>query len=419
MSSTKKEEEAAKKAAEEEESEDDRFAELDEEVVGPPVDMYGRPTKFYEKYESSSDEEFPDEFKKYEFSDSEEDTTTKESTKRLAITGLNWKKLKAADIFALIEYSLDEKETLQNVTVYLSHYGEEHMNDFKDSEIPENQPDDVRAAAWRYRQHCEAKFYFAIAEFSDEKSADKAYAQLSHCEFEDTGNFLDLSVVPDETDFSGMRVRDSAKEAPTDWTMPDINASWVNKTKAEDDWETNAPERVAAVNECWNETLNDDELQEVASLLIGDGSEDDERPQRNDLLGTLELLRQEEEEEEDENEDKSKEITFEFISHAGKDKKKAKKEKEEQEDGEEEEDQEEKKKTERKQKKDKKKEKKEAEQDDTEIVNEIVQDDRFKEVFNESGYGIDATNANYKRDAAMDKLASRIALQHQNKHRKL
>ena len=423
--SSKKEE--AKKAKEqiEEESEDERFADLDEEETGPPVDMYGRLTKFAENYVSSSDEEFPDEFKKYENSESEPDILTKESTKRLAITGLNWKKMTATDIFACIYYSLDKKETLQNITVYLSHYGEEHQNDFKDTDIPEDQPDDVRAAAWRHRQHVESKFYFAIAEFSDEKAADDAYKELSNCEFGDSGNFMELSVVPDETDFSDMKVRDTAKDIPEDWDMPNIVMPWQNQTKAEDDWEVNPPEREAAVQACWDKDINDEELEEVASTLLGDGSEDDERPERKDLLGTLDLLREAEEADKENEEEELEEIEFSFISHAGKDEKKDKKKKkkgkeEDVEEANEEEDQEEEqKKAEKKKKKKQKKDKKQEEQDDTELVNDILKDDRFNEVFNDSGYGIDASAANYKKDPAMDKLSNMIAIQHQNKHRKL
>ncbi|EAY18548.1 hypothetical protein TVAG_462330 [Trichomonas vaginalis G3] len=391
---------------------DSRFDDLEVEERHPPVDMYGIPNEYAENYVSSSDEEFPDEFKKYEFSSSDEEITTKESTSRLAITGLYWEKVKASDIFAFINYSLSSDDTLNSVSVYLSHYGEEHLEDFKKDDIPDDEPDDVRAAAFRYRQKVLSKCYFAVAEFTDSKSADDAYEQLSRCEFGNTGNFLDLSVIPDDVDFSAFKLRDMAKEVPADWDMPNINAAWNTNTKAEDDWDTNPVERVAAVNSIWEDDLDEDAQNEVASILIGSGSEDDERPTRESLLGTLKALAEEEEEEEEQKE--MDDMVFEFVSHAGPDKKKAKKQKEEE--VEEEEINEEKKKEEKRQKKKEKKEKKQKQSvDDEEIVDQIMNDDRFKDVIEQSGYGIDATASNFKNDPAMDKLRSKIARQHHGK----
>lgn len=393
-----------------EEIKDSRFDDLETEEYHPPVDMRGIPNKYMENYVSSSDEEFPDEFEKYAISSSDDDIMTKETTSRLAITGLYWEKVKASDIFAFIKYSLNEEDRLNSVIVYVSHYGEEHLEELNKDDIPEDQPDDVRAAAFRKRQHVLSKCYFAIAEFADVDAADHAYTTLSRCEISDldagsTGNFLDLSVVPDEQDFKDFKIRDSAKEVTENWTLPNMKASWVTSTKAEDDWDTN-PERESIVNSIWEDDLDDETQNELAKALIGSGSEDDERPTRDSLAATLKALA--EEEEEDNAEEELSDMVWEFTSKAGPEKKKKEKVTEEEDVAEE--------KTERKRKKKEEKQKKKKEKmqyDDAELVDSIMNDDRFKEVVEQPGYGIDATDSNFKKDAAMDMLRNKIARQHQ------
>lgn len=386
---------------------DARFAELLEAGKRPPVDMFGRPVSpdALEKYVSSSDEPDPaDDIPEGALPLSDSDTEvvrTNEQTARIALTNMTWGKLTARDIYGILKKVCEDKcHDLVRVTVYHSKWGEEHPAD--PSELPPDDEDEgARNAIWRRREKEEMKRYFAIVEFTNPEIADAVYKSLDGCEIEDSGNYFDPSVVPDDTDFSGFRVRDTCDSVNEDWEMPIVDAPHINSSKPKEEWDGTPDERKRAIAAAWAAGSSEDEI--VSSILIASssGSENEERVTRSDLSELVGFLEEEEEEERDEESD-GMTLDVEFVDdHGGPEPT----EEEEQVEVEEE-------KQKRKKRKEKKEKKKEKEIDEG-TVHEVLADPRFADLYQKPGYGVNAADPKFKRSAAMEKFMAEAAKRRQ------
>jgi len=391
--------------------EDERFSELMEPEKKAPVSMYGVPIpEIMENYQSSDDEVVEDPFEKYQISESEDDVYTKDSTSRLAIKNLDWKRISAIDVLAFVKYSAEKiASSIEKVTVYLSKFGEQFLAKNEINEEIISEALDVQSAAWRKQKKGEFKCYFAIVEFSDSNSANDAYSTLSQCEINDSGNFLDVSVVPNDIDFSEFKIRDSAKEIPENWDIPDLGIKSDSSTKHIDDWDKNDPHREALVDAAWEDTIDEDSAKLITSILLASDDEDS-KLSKNSISEMLKAMH--EEEEDGEVDEIPKDIEFSFVpKSAEKGSKKGQKtvtEKEIEEVVNEA----------KKIRQSKKGEKKEDNIRDEVIVDSILNDDRFTEELNKPGYGINATESGFKKDSAMDQLRREMAKKHQEKPRR-
>ena len=386
---------------------DDRFEDLDIKEKKPPVDLYGRPISgLIEDYISSEDEFFADPFQKYENSESEEEIRTKISTSRLAIKNLDWKRLSSTDIFSIISLSCsDLSKDLLNVTVFVSQFGEKYLNEHQSNlENISELDQDVQSAAWRHHKRQLEKCYFAILEFSTSSSADSAYEILKNCDILDTGNFIDISVVPDEIDFSTFQIRDKSNSKPEDWNLPDLGIKSDSSTKLIDDWDSNDPNRIAAIEAAWEDD-GEKSYEIISSLLLASDDENDKKPTRESLKEIIKALEEEEDQDEDKNDNDSDEINITFEPK--KVDKKNKKNNEEIEEIF---------KEAKKNKKNKKVEKVLNNNiNDEEVVNSILEDDRFKDELEKPGYGISATDKDFNPTPTMNKLRNQIAKRHLKK----
>ncbi|KAH0789928.1 Pre-rRNA-processing protein ESF1 [Histomonas meleagridis] len=356
--------------------------------------MYGRPVspEAFEKYESSSDEDedieslIPKEALPLTESDSEVYGT--ETSNRLAIIDLPWKKITATDIFAIISKVLEDRSNeLLSVTVYVSKYGQEHPEEPEGP--PQNVDEEIQIAIWRRKEKENLKRHFAICCFESTNCSELAYKLLQQNEIETTGNVFNVSYVSTDEDFTTFPIRDEATSYPDNWEMPNISSDFLNKTKPDEDWDSNPRERTEAIEAIWENP--DDEV--AAQLILGSGSEDERPLSRADLQSTLDALNEEEEvnsefdisNESDETENESEkevEVTFEHtlpqnLEASTKAAKLMKKQKKEE------------------------MKRKEA---DLDTINEYVDDERFKEFFGKQGYGINVADAKFKRTPEMEKF---------------
>jgi hypothetical protein len=314
----------------------------------------------------------------------EEEIRTTEKTARLALTNLPWRKITAQDIYGMVaKVCEDRADDLDSVTVYLSHYGQEHPAE-DEVEPADGLDEEALQVIWRRHEKHDMKRYFAICQFHNEDTPDRIARVVSGCEIEDSGTFFDFSVVPDDLNLSSFPVRDTADTVKDDWAMPKIETPWMSRSKIVDGWDESSSERKRAIGAAW-EAPGSEEDQIISELLIGSGSEDEERPQRGDLEGTLFALNAEEEDEEED------EIQVDFVEN-----------------GREEEEEE----VLEKKRKKTRKERKEEKEPDVEAVDEIMNDARFSDLFVKSGYGVDASDPRFKRSVAMDKFMGEVAKRH-------
>ncbi|OHT11549.1 hypothetical protein TRFO_19004 [Tritrichomonas foetus] len=378
---------------------DDRFAEFEKPEKKPPVDMYGRPISptAFEKYESSSDDEIemliPEDA--LPSSDDEVDHNVYDSTiyRRLAVVQQPWESVSAQDIYQIMYSCLeDHHEDLISVIVYLSKYGQENP---EVEAPPPTDNEDIETARWRKRMMNNMKRYFAICEFKDKNIANTVYSLLDSTDISDTGSKLDVQFVADDIAFDDFPVRDEAHNPVENWNPPEILCPYLNKTKNKDDWDSAPNDRKNAFKAIWDNLSSDDDGV-AASLIIGSGSEDEERPTRDSLLDTISAIANEEEEEEIESDsEKAEELNVHFTQDANLVAGSAQ-EKEES-------------------KFSKKKNKKANEMkviNEDETIKEVMEDDRFKELFAKPGYGINTADPNFKRTPMMEKFMGEVSRKH-------
>jgi hypothetical protein len=374
---------------------DARFAELFAEGKRPPVDMFGHPISptALENYVSSSDEEnapLPPEALPSS-SDSDE-LRTSDANSRIALSNLPWRCFTAADLFALLSRALAEKsEELLTVTVYVSLFGQEHPAG-EDDPPPDGLDEETRNAIWRRKEKMEMKRHFAIAMFASGETADQLYQALNGCEIEDSGSYFDLASVPEDMSFAEFPVRDTASSIREDWTMPVVESPWMNKSKPTEQWDDPKSDRLRAIQAIWDaEDSTDNEV--AVSLLIASSSEAEDRPTREELLDLLEG-----EEEEEGSETDKEDIDVKFVPTAPEPPKPSESEEPPAD-----------------RKKSRKERRKEAVEQapDEEAVKEILEDERFADMFAKPGYGINAADPKFKRSPVMDKFMAEVAKKHQ------
>jgi hypothetical protein len=314
---------------------------------------------------------------------SDDEARTSDLNHRLALSNLPWQKFTAQDIFSILYRALgDQCSDLRSVTVYISKYGESHPPE--DIEPPPDGLDEeAQTAIWRRREMSDMKRHFAIATLADPNTADSLYSGLSGCEIESSGSYFDLSSVPDSLDFTGFTIRDEATSNAENWEMPNVDAPWMNRSKPTEEWDEQPEERRLALAAIWEEGSSENEI--AASILLGSGSEDEELPNREDLVGVIRAL---EEEEEDRDEEKrGEELEVDFVSKPAVEKV-----------GE----------VIKRKKKGKKEGREEAELNEGEIRG-IVEDERFADLFERPGFGVDTADPKFKRTPAMEKFMEEVA----------
>jgi hypothetical protein len=189
-----------------------------------------------------------------------------EETRRLAVLHLDWDRISAKDIFAMLHSFLPPSRGLLSVTVYPSEFGKEQMATERTSgPVVKLQPksnkeqnkkslisskssgadaeadfDDDTLRAYELNK---LRYYYAVAEFDSAETASAVYEQCDGVEFEASSNVLDLRFIPDTTTFDGDDVRDSATSMPTTYVAPIFTTSALQMSKVQLTWDDDDPKR--------------------------------------------------------------------------------------------------------------------------------------------------------------------------------
>lgn len=113
---------------------------------------------------------------------------------------------------------------------------------FVDSAVDVESRKQVEQQKMRKYEEDRLKYYFAVAEFEDTKSADAVYEQCDGVEFEKTGLSFDLRFIPDDMVIE-TPVRDSASSIPDNYAPPNLAPSTLNNCKVKLSWDADAPDR--------------------------------------------------------------------------------------------------------------------------------------------------------------------------------
>ncbi|XP_022132581.1 pre-rRNA-processing protein esf1 [Momordica charantia] len=247
-------------------------------------------------------------------------------THRLAVVNLDWRHVKAVDLYVVLSSFLPKGGQILSVAVYPSEFGLQRMNEeelhgpiglFDDEQKKNDEDDDddeeIDDEKLRAYEMSRLRYYYAVVECDSIATADYLYKTCDGVEFERSSNVLDLRFIPDSMEFKHPP-RDIATEAPSNYEVLNFHTPALQHSKIHLSWDEDEPQRVKALKRKFNEDqLADLELKEfLASDESDDESDDgvedqtDKKSKKGDKYRAL--LQSDEDDEEDGGQDM--EVTF-------------------------------------------------------------------------------------------------------------
>lgn len=243
--------------------------------------------------------------------DEQADVETGEISKRIAIVNLDWDHVSSTDLFALFTSFIGESPgRVTKVAVYPSEFGKERMqreevegppkelfkenkeNSDSDEEedsdeederikkklIQEGDDQDFDSDALRKYQLDRLRYYYAVMECSDEKTAQQIYEATDGTEYQSSSNFLDLRFVPDEVEFDD-EARDECTKLSDSYKPVEFVTTALQSSKVKLTWDLHPEEasRKDSIKRAFTGSRADLEENDLRAYLASDteGSDDD------------------------------------------------------------------------------------------------------------------------------------------------
>ncbi|KAK9828879.1 hypothetical protein WJX72_002532 [[Myrmecia] bisecta] len=279
----------------------------------------------------------------------DEKIPTTDETRRLAIVDLDWERIRAVDILAVLRSFLGKHHAIECVTVYPSDYGLERMkqeavlgpqgiyskkkrdaakkakrakqapaqesgsdqeeddSDAADSdsgadeddgaseeappgkaaEADSDSGDEVNQKKLQLYERSKLRYYYAVVECNTVAAAAHLYSECDGMEFERSACKLDLRFVPEEQSFEGRAVRDTAAQLPDGYEAPVFMTAALQHTNVKLTWDAEDETRKKALTR----RLTEDQIREE-DFKAYLGSEDDADEEEAEGEETGEALRE-------------------------------------------------------------------------------------------------------------------------------
>lgn len=288
-----------------EDSEDesgDESAESSEEEKEPERDLsrgIGNVETSSEEEESSEDEEEETEELDGAVAWGELDRDAPQSdhvSRRLALCNMDWDKIRAQDLFVLLDSFKPPGGIVRRVSVYPSEFGKERMehervngpaelveaaaqSKKRSSNKDEEGDAKMQREALRQYQLSRLRYYYAIAECDSVETADHLYRELDGREYESSGTCLDLRFVPDDMTFTE-EPTSVADGLPDPQTYKPLNfvTSALQSVNVQLTWDEDDPRRSEAMQRAFKEDGDHDDLN---VYLASSSSEEEEEEEQN------------------------------------------------------------------------------------------------------------------------------------------
>lgn len=298
---------------------------------------------------SSSDESSEDDENEvdHQWGELDRDVERNESiSKRVAICNADWDRIKAEDLFVLLNSFKPENGTLESVKVYTSEFGKARLAqelvegpaEIKEAPLIEDSDEsndglthkeedaesEFMTEQLRKYQLNRLKYYYAVAEFDSENTAVVIYDELDGFEYESSATTLDIRFIPDDMVFD-----DEPVQVCT--CLPDLSAykapqfitTALQQSKVRLTWDETDPKRKEKIEKAY-QSKDESAMQDLEAYLASSGNETSDEEDENDdntqserasnvdkvekyrrLLATLD-----EENEQDKDDEPDMEITF-------------------------------------------------------------------------------------------------------------
>uniref|UniRef100_A0A6N2M125 Uncharacterized protein n=1 Tax=Salix viminalis TaxID=40686 RepID=A0A6N2M125_SALVM len=286
-SKKRKREEKVLSSEEEDEEEESKSDELEDLETESDDDAGGSEEEDTSSSSGGDDEE------EMENVEVENVPVVEEGTRRLAIVNMDWRHVRAVDLFVVLRSFLPKGGQILSVSVYPSEFGLQRMKEeevrgpvglFDDenekSDEDDDDNDEIDYDKLRAYEKSRLRYYYAVVECDSVATGDYLYKSCDGVEFERSSNVLDLRFIPDSMDFKHPP-RDVATEAPLGYEGLDFHTKALQHSNIPVSWDEDEPQRVKTLKQKFNaDQLADLELKE---FLASDESETDNDEADNDM----------------------------------------------------------------------------------------------------------------------------------------
>ncbi|KAH9710808.1 NUC153 domain-containing protein [Citrus sinensis] len=205
-------------------------------------------------------------------------------THRLAIVNMDWRHVKAVDLFVILSSFLPKDGQILSVAVYPSEFGIQRMKeedvrgpvglfDSQNENSDDEDNDEIDEEKLRAYEKSRLRYYYAVVECDSSATADYLYRACDGVEFERSSNKLDLRFIPDTMEFK-YPPRDVATEAPANYGGLDFFTKALQHSNVQLSWDDDEPDRVKTLKRKFNaDQVAELELKE---FLASDESETDD-----------------------------------------------------------------------------------------------------------------------------------------------
>ncbi|KAI4386828.1 hypothetical protein MLD38_004727 [Melastoma candidum] len=206
-----------------------------------------------------------------------------QETSRLAVVNLDWRHVRAVDLYVLLSSFLPKNGRILSVTIYPSEFGLQRMkeeeihgpvglfeDDSSDDDDDEDKDCDIDNEKLRAYERSRMRHYYAVVECDSSWTADHLYKACDGGEFGRSSNVMDLRFIPDSMEFKHPP-HDKATEVPENYDGKDFETRALQQSKIDLTWDEDEPDRVKTLKR----KFNADQLAdlEVKDFLASDDSE--------------------------------------------------------------------------------------------------------------------------------------------------
>lgn len=220
-------------------------------------------------------------------------------SRRLALCNMDWDKIRAQDLFVLLDSFKPPGGVVRRVSVYPSEFGKERMEHERvngPAELVEaaaaeqskkrsygmDEEGDAKKKREALRQYqlSRLRYYYAIAECDSVETADHLYRELDGREYESSGTCLDLRFVPDDMTFTE-EPTSVADGLPDPQTYKPLNfvTSALQSVNVQLTWDEDDPRRSEAMQRAFKEDGDHDDL--TVYLASSSSEEEEEEEEKN------------------------------------------------------------------------------------------------------------------------------------------
>ncbi|KAL8173354.1 UNVERIFIED_CONTAM: hypothetical protein K2H54_046835 [Gekko kuhli] len=206
---------------------------------------------------------------------------TDKVTRRLAVCNMDWDRLKAKDLLALLNSFVPKGGVIFSVKIYPSEFGKERMKEeaakgpTELSSLPADvtEKDSIYKETLREYQFKRLKYFYAVIECDSAETANKIYEECDGLEFESSCSFVDLRFIPDDVTFDG-EPKDVASETDGAPYKPKFfTSAAVATSKVDITWDETDHDRVMSLSR----TFRKDELLDMDfQAYLASSSEEEE-----------------------------------------------------------------------------------------------------------------------------------------------